>query len=230
MLYIDGDGTLNFRDLGGWKAANGKRIKYGRLIRGAEVYREGEIEISATGIDTLVNKLKIDVELDFGDFSTYSPLENEGVEFIHGNNTYGIIGYNYPDRASIANASGRTKFYNCLTAVISALSAGKNVYFHCNAGADRTGTFAFIIEALLGVSESDLSKDYELTSFYTPRYRNVNTDGDYGYKSMVAWIKANYDGSTLNEKVYDLCTRTAANNGIGLSSEQINTLRTIMLP
>lgn len=229
MLYIDGEGTLNFRDLGGWKGLNGKRIKYGRLIRGAEIYREGLIEISAVGIDTLVDNLKINVELDFGDFSTYSPLENEGVEFIHGVDTYGIMGYNYPDIASIANAAGRVKFYNSLTAVITALAAGKNVYFHCNAGADRTGTFAFILEALLGVSESDLAKDYELTSFYTPRYRNVNVDGDYGYKSMVAWIKANYDGETLNDKVYDLCTRTSVNNGIGLSVDQVTELRTIML-
>jgi len=34
MLEIDGEGTWNFRDLGGWKSMNGKSIKYGRLIRG----------------------------------------------------------------------------------------------------------------------------------------------------------------------------------------------------
>ena len=39
------------------------------------------------------------------------------------------------------------------------------VYIHCNAGADRTGTVAFLINGLLGVSEADLIRDFELTSF-----------------------------------------------------------------
>ena len=37
--------------------------------------------------------------------------------------------------------------------------------FHCAAGADRTGTLAFLISGLLGVSRDDLTKDFELTSF-----------------------------------------------------------------
>ena len=38
------------------------------------------------------------------------------------------------------------------------------VLFHCWAGADRAGTLAFLLNALLGVSLEDLIRDYELSS------------------------------------------------------------------
>jgi protein-tyrosine phosphatase len=38
------------------------------------------------------------------------------------------------------------------------------LYYHCWGGADRTGTIAYLLEALLGVPEDDLILDYELTS------------------------------------------------------------------
>ena len=43
--------------------------------------------------------------------------------------------------------------------------ANKPTYFHCSAGADRTGVVALLCEAILGVSQSDCDKDYELSSF-----------------------------------------------------------------
>ena len=51
--------------------------------------------------------------------------------------------------------------------IFDLLSEEKNypVYFHCVWGADRTGTLAFLINGLLGVSYEDLVKDYEMTTF-----------------------------------------------------------------
>ncbi len=49
--------------------------------------------------------------------------------------------------------------------IIDELKAGKPVFYHCQNGADRTGTLGFLIGALLGMSEGDLAKDYELTTF-----------------------------------------------------------------
>ena len=91
------------------------------------------------------------------------------------------------------------------------------VYIHCNAGADRTGTVAFLINGLLGVSEADLIRDYELTSFSSVsglRYRSEIKNGDFteigvmknDYDNFVAFgalmnaIKNNYgaEGGTLS--------------------------------
>ena len=41
-----------------------------------------------------------------------------------------------------------------------------SLLFHCRIGADRTGTLAYFLEGLLGVSEEDRIEDYELTYFY----------------------------------------------------------------
>ena len=60
------------------------------------------------------------------------------------------------------------------------------IYFHCSAGADRTGTFAYLVNGLLGVPYEDLVKDFEITSFstYGNRYRSAvkedNTFTDSG--------------------------------------------------
>ena len=37
--------------------------------------------------------------------------------------------------------------------------------FHCAGGADRTGSLAWLLGGILGVSEDDLDKDWELTVF-----------------------------------------------------------------
>ena len=43
---------------------------------------------------------------------------------------------------------------------------GDNIYFHCTIGSDRTGTLAYFLEGLLGVSEEDRLRDYEISYFY----------------------------------------------------------------
>lgn len=244
MLYIDN--IPNVRDLGGWSVGN-SHIKYGKLIRSGELYDPTSSipwSISESGIAALL-QAGVSVEIDFGDYSTYSPLEEENVEFIHGINDYGIGAYNTPEDAALpglGGETGRAKYHNVLSVMINRLIQGKTIIFHCNAGADRTGTVSFIIEALLGVSDDEKSKDYEITSFLVSTYgsgycrrRDLSpgavpgSEEGYGYKSMVKWIESNYSGSSLNEKVYDLCTKSLSNNGLELTSEQVTSLRNIMI-
>lgn len=63
------------------------------------------------------------------------------------------------------------------------------VYFHCIAGADRTGTVAFIINGLLGVSYEDLTRDFELT---LGRYRSAIVDGKFTKDGVMEDIENNY--------------------------------------
>ena len=80
-LYVDG--MFNFRDLGGYPTINGKTIKYGKLYRSAEVKSDNPAQgdITAKGINEVVNNLNIDVEIDFGDYSSTSPLSSY-LEFV----------------------------------------------------------------------------------------------------------------------------------------------------
>ena len=102
----------------------------------------------------------------------------------------------------------------------------KNIYFHCQGGCDRTGTLSFQILGLLGVSESDLAKDYELSSFSDVglgRLRNtVKATDTYDYSGMVAAIKA-YSGTTITDKFYNFAI------DCGLTDTTISTFRNMML-
>ena len=117
------------------------------------------------------------------------------------------------------------------------------VYIHCNAGADRTGTAVFLINGLLGVSEADLIRDYELTSFSKVsglRYRSEIKDGNFtgigvmqnDYDNFVAFgalieaIKVNYgaEGKPLSYAIENFLT-----GYIGVSHEQIESIKRIML-
>jgi len=42
--------------------------------------------------------------------------------------------------------------------------------FHCIAGADRTGTLAFLLESTLGYSPEDIRRDYTYTTLFLPRH------------------------------------------------------------
>lgn len=163
---------VNTRDLGGW-ACDGGKVKYGMLVRGGE---PNEVDK-----DLMVGQLGIRTELQLlpknESRRTYSAW---GIDFFANPTENSSVNY------SLSNKS-LWKFY--LQVVFDSVSHDKPVYFHCGIGADRTGTIAVMLEALLGVSQSDIDKDYELTNFYIvqstfPRRRNVNV-----YKNYIAEIK-----------------------------------------
>ena len=224
LRMINIDGMFNFRDLGGWPVSGGKRIKYDKLFRSAEPCRSNQGNITQAGINEIINKLGIEVELDFGDSSTESPLEKY-LEFVHGDK-YQILGYRRGmDPAAEAEGGYYTgpKYANCFNLILEKLKSNKKVMFHCNAGADRTGSLAFLLEGLLGVSESDLCKDFELTSFKWERTRNDNSDPINSYREFVSYIKKNFKGNSFNDKIIQMAL------SFGISQASINEFRALML-
>ena len=177
--------VYNCRDIGGWKLPNGKHIKYGLVFRTGELEIPNQFTITEEGKTELLDILGVSVELDFGDYSG-SPVKGS-LEHYEDDNTYQIQQY----VRFLNNTPTQNK--NCFAKLVQSLRDGKKVVFHCNYGADRTGSFAFMLEGLLGVSESDMAKDYEMTSYtYDGRYRNGDTsEYEYYYKRLVNEIKTN---------------------------------------
>ena len=197
----------NVRDLGGWECDGGK-VSYGKLFRGAECYSEDN--------DVFCNLLKINHELDLrydNEINEYkSPLGNN-VQYTH------INGVAY--RISNQNYSNIKEIVNC---VINCIKNNEILYFHCVMGADRTGTLACILSAILGVNQSDIDKDYELTCFFSGvssyeegRYRNEND-----WISLINFFQ-NYSGDTFRDKVVNFLVE------IGISIKEINTFRKLMI-
>ena len=137
----------NTRDLGGWQC-DGGTIKYGNIVRGGETNPNDK--------DLMVNEIGIKTEVRLFE-KALQGLDHSvwGIDMIV-NPTTTIIAYNLTDKVM---------WKAILNGILTSVVRDKPVYFHCGAGADRTGTAAIMLEAILGVSESDISKDFELTSF-----------------------------------------------------------------
>ena len=195
------DGVRNVRDLGGWKA-DGGTVRYGRLYRGAQM--EG---ITDNGRSVL-SELPVLADIDLRGGSS-NPL---GLEDYY---SYSVTYF------QISGSSGRL-YAEAIRRIVSLLSEDKAVYFHCKYGADRTGTLAFLMEAMLGVSESDLSKDFEMTSFYETRTRNGQGNSQFALKKLKSALDS-YSGDNIQEKVLSWADQ------IGLESDVIEQLRLLML-
>lgn len=217
LLYIDG--TQNVRDLGGWACFGGRTVKYGNIIRGAAFSDSSYPELMLTGKGRrALGSLKVQAELNLGAFDTETSIA--------ANCVYKKIGYsNYA--TAITDETARANFKAALEWIVECLNASKPIYMHCQGGCDRTGTLSFLLLGLLGVSESDLAKEYELSSFssigFGRRRTTTKAVDTYDYVGMVEAIKA-YSGDTISDKFYNF-----AITGCGISADTITSFRNLML-
>lgn len=217
MIYTPS--VWNVRDLGGW-ACTGGRVKYGKIFRGGNFG-----SISAADKATIVDWLGVATDIDLRNNSetggiTASPLGGS-VEYYHQSLDF------YANAVSTSAASART--VAVLKKVMACVAANKPCYFHCVSGSDRTGTIAYLLLSLLGVSQSDKDKDYELTAFSDEadgrRFRNSNysvTNGN-GWYPLIKYFRNNFTGENDNERV----VAWAVANGI--TTAEINAFRAAMI-
>lgn len=216
MLKIDG--LKNVRDLGGWLTPNGK-IKYGLLFRGCELDDTGVgVELTHEGKKELFDRIRIktDIDLRTDVGNTKSPI-GALVDY----NCYPIQPYDTGLKDTITKGLIKSIFEK----IEEKLSKSNAIYFHCQGGRDRTGTLAFLILGVLGVSESDIAKDYELTEFAYASYKadNPNTSRKFAqYVSMVSYIKT-FNGVTFNDKIISYLL------SIGISQATINNIKSYMV-
>ena len=169
----------NSRDLGGWKTLDGKTVAYRKIYRGARtesyIDSKGKAEFRAAGIKA---------ELDLRESAPKNcPIGSDiawCTPFI--TDSYVKMLTNYKSGVKMS-----------VEFIAECLRQNKPVFFHCAIGRDRTGTLAILILGLLGVSEGDISKDYELT-YFAPDGWSTNDGGEFKYtrskeSSFVATVK-----------------------------------------
>lgn len=221
QVYFTPD-VRNGRDLGGYKGLGGKTVAFHKLYRGGRIDKKycdetGRAEMLAEGIRAEVDLREAD------DVPKSSPLGSSVDFYAPGFDS----GYNEMVR------DNQPKVRDTFCWVVARLREGKPVYFHCAAGRDRTATLAILLEGALGISESDMAKDYELT-YFTPADWGMSTDDNgnpvykhtrdnYSYGSVRKTIFKEVESGTYQERIVKYLLK------IGVPQQDIDDLRAIML-
>ncbi len=169
----------NFRDIGGYRAADGKTVRWGRI------YRSGGTPMITDADATRIRGLGISRMMDLrsSEERVLAPSRITGV-------TYTAISYSMAGLMGPGAASGTPpsaeKMYRAFPTMLApqlrvlfhALADNDQpIVYNCSAGQDRTGFTTAVILTTLGVSRDEVIKDYlKSTALRRPQYEMPRID------------------------------------------------------
>jgi protein-tyrosine phosphatase len=168
VRHIRLEGPVNFRDLGGYPAADGRTVRWRSLFRAdnlSDLTPPDRAVVRKLGIATVID-LRSPPEVERERF----PVEEIPVAFHHLPLVAALPAFEQfrqgPDffathYLDIAHQAGDQ--IARAVAVVADRSAHP-VIVHCAAGKDRTGVLVAVILALLGVADSLIAEDYALSA------------------------------------------------------------------
>lgn len=183
-MFIDFEGIINVRELGGQITADGKRVRNNLLFRTGELEKATESDICR-----LTQEFKISCIIDFRDpgearerpdrevpgadyicYPALPPMEQPKDRIKNGPlpDAEEMFPRIYRDLAESEEAIGAYRsFFKTLLA-----AQGAPVLWHCRQGKDRTGIAAILLLTALGVSREACIQEYLLTNEHMlPRYK-----------------------------------------------------------
>ncbi|MFJ2190180.1 tyrosine-protein phosphatase [Kitasatospora sp. NPDC087861] len=167
----------NFRDLGGYPAADGRSVRWGLLYRSdslGKITSPADLDrLQALGVRTVID-LRYPWEIaakgrvpDF-DGLAYHNLSIEHRPYDQAEIDPDVDPWRYlADRFAEVAEDGVKEIREALD-VITAAEAP--LAFHCASGKDRTGLVAALVLTLLGVHEDDIAADFARTELATPHF------------------------------------------------------------
>ncbi|MBQ6135827.1 MAG: tyrosine-protein phosphatase [Kiritimatiellae bacterium] len=202
-------GVKNVRDLGGRPARGGRRVRQGLVYRsgGFEscteeevtnasgkvidyIYPMGRRTIKPEGVRAATVQCGVKTDLDLRWDEECKGLAasalGKGVKLVH----VPFFAYEH-----LAGENGRKAFKKAFAVFLD--ESNYPIDFHGIAGADRTGTLAFVLNALLGVEEDELVRDWEASAFSTqmPSFTHERR-----FRKLLS-VFDKYPGATLCERV-----------------------------
>ena len=175
------EGQPNFRDLGGYKTADGRSVKWGLLYRAGALNQltDADLEkVRARGIVKIID-LRADSEVDkardrvpAGAQSLRLPVWPKTnlkalSKALNGGDVSGITEMALCD----ANRDFIRDFGSAYAELLNQLAdpANRPTLWHCTLGKDRAGLGAAIVLLALGVPEKAIMEDYLLSNTYRAR-------------------------------------------------------------
>ena len=214
----------NFRDFGGRRTADGRRVKQGMAYRGQGLNdnsltgdEPGRNRLTVEDVKYLTGTLGIRTDLDLrSDGETAKMKESPlgaGVAFIQRSSAC---------YAGIFTSDGKKVMAENFR--VFCRPENYPIYFHCIGGADRTGSLAYVLNGVLGVDRHELETDWEST-FY-PRIPDANPDPKFWCRESHfnnGFSKYGKEGDSWNRRIelYLL--------DCGVTKEEIEAFRSIML-
>ncbi len=164
---IPAEGMYNLRDLGGFAAAGGKKVRQGA------VYRSDDLSaLTASGLKTLADR-NIRTVIDFRGDEEVRHAPNRLPATVTNEIRLAIEPGNMMHLSEFPAAFGPAEMcelYRNLARKTPVFYAGffrllstpgnAPLLFHCSAGKDRTGAAAALLLSALGVSQEDIFADY----------------------------------------------------------------------
>ena len=170
------EGCTNVRDLGGLSTSDGRKTRWGVVVRSdtpTRLTEAGWSALYAYGIRTIITLRtigKIEDELDVA--SPYSDLKTVQVAIED------ITDEEFLQKWAATDLWCTPLYYKDAlrrwperhAAVVSAIARAQpgGVLFHCIRGNDRTGIIALLLLALVGVTPDEIIADYELSFELSP--------------------------------------------------------------
>ncbi len=176
---IEVEGVFNFRDIGGYHTADGRRVRSGLIYRSGalgNVTEAGLAKLQELGI-----KLVCDLRSDEEQVRAPDKLpQNPATVYAH----LPLVAADNQRERLIALLFNRSRFNTMMPDMYTRVIIDNNAHLygdilrrlanadnlpaiiHCTAGKDRTGVAAMLILSLLGVPEDVILADYSLSNLY----------------------------------------------------------------
>lgn len=221
-------GVHNVRDLGGYVTSYGVRTNQGLIYRGYYIDDKNGghgINYSAEVQKVQEEVMQIGYEIDLQKSSetngrTASALNSEATP----------CDYKCLTLVSYASFLAQDSYKNLPEVMhIIANSDEKHSYFHCWGGADRTGMLAFFINAICGVSYTDLVEDFELTTQTNNKRCHMHNDSNAYFPKFLNEFMNNWKDFDPEATVNENCEKWMIDVA-GVDPDDIERIREIMLP
>ena len=201
-------GQPNFRDLGGYAAGDGRRIRWGAVYRSGELSQLSDADVGKLGelgIRTVVDlrspeevSARGEGRLPSGAQLLPLPITSSDMfaklipMFLKGD-----FSQVPPDLLDQVNRMLVSEFTAQYTGLLRALSdpANRPLVFHCTQGKDRAGFGAAMVLSALGVPWETVVEDYLLSN----HFRKEENDKMLG---MIRGFAANHDGPEGEEVAF----------------------------
>lgn len=171
---------INFRDLGGYQAEDGRHIKPGLLYRSGGLYLMNEEEretFESLGIKFIMD-LRTKAESDVSPdpvFPGIDMVRHSGITFKGGEEIdFSPIGMSKIGKEGHDQLALLMGYYTGIpfeneafkTLMQKIIDGEVPIVFHCHTGKDRTGVFAIILLMALGIDNETIFQDFKLSNYY----------------------------------------------------------------